>query len=133
MSEEERVGTQEIGLQFSLYPLRQAHLRPAIEAAAQPVAKEGVAVTVARLSTFAAGDEDAVFGAINTPAEVEAARRRPTRSTWHMTADDVRLWIVPQAPTYRRPRRCRHATAQSTRRTYSPLAPPPDCSMPPST
>jgi hypothetical protein len=64
MSEAEKVEAQKVGLQFSLYPLRQAHLRPAIEAAVQGAAKEGVAVTVGRLSTFAVGSEEAVFGAI---------------------------------------------------------------------
>jgi uncharacterized protein YqgV (UPF0045/DUF77 family) len=64
MSEAEKVETQEVGLQFSLYPLRQPHLRPAIEAAVQAAAKEGVAVTVGRLGTFASGSEEAVFAAI---------------------------------------------------------------------
>jgi uncharacterized protein YqgV (UPF0045/DUF77 family) len=53
-----------IGLQFSLYPLRQAHLRPAVEAAVQAAADAGVDVTVGRLSTFAQGDEEAVFAAV---------------------------------------------------------------------
>ena len=64
MSEAEKTGQAQIGLQFSLYPLRQAHVRPAIEAAVQAAAAEGVAVTVGRLSTFAAGRDEAVFAAI---------------------------------------------------------------------
>jgi hypothetical protein len=72
MSEAEVVETQEVGLQFSLYPLRQPHLRPAIEAAAQAAAQEGVAVTVGRLSSFGSGNEEAVFAAIR--AAFTAAR-----------------------------------------------------------
>jgi uncharacterized protein YqgV (UPF0045/DUF77 family) len=64
MPEAEKAETHEIGLQFSLYPLRQKHLRPAIEAAVQAVAEQGVDVTVVRLSTFASGDEEAIFAAI---------------------------------------------------------------------
>ena len=53
-----------IGLQFSVYPLRQAHLRPAVEAAVKAAAGAGVDVTVGRLSTFGQADEDAVFAAV---------------------------------------------------------------------
>ena len=56
----------QVGLQFSLYPLRQQHLRPAIEAAVKAAAAEGVEVTVGRLSTFAPGGEDAVFAAVRS-------------------------------------------------------------------
>jgi hypothetical protein len=72
MSEAEKVETHEIGLQFSLYPLRQEHLRPAIEAAVQAAAKEGVAVTVGRLGTFATGGEEEVYAAVR--AAFTAAR-----------------------------------------------------------
>ncbi len=54
----------EIGLQFSIYPLRQAHLRPAVEAAVKAAAEAGVDVTVGRLSTFGQADEGAVFAAV---------------------------------------------------------------------
>jgi hypothetical protein len=64
MSEAEKVETQDVGLQFSLYPLRQEHLRPAIEAAVQAAARQGVQVTVGKLSTFASGGEEAIFNAI---------------------------------------------------------------------
>jgi hypothetical protein len=64
MSEAEKVETQEVGLQFSLYPLRQEHVRPAIEAAVQAAAGQGIEVTVGRLSTFASGDEEAIFAAV---------------------------------------------------------------------
>lgn len=62
----------QVGLQFSIYPLRQEHLHPAIEAAVQAAAKQGVDVTVGRLSTFAPGDEDSVFAAMR--AAFDAAR-----------------------------------------------------------
>ena len=65
MSETEKAESQaEVGLQFSLYPLRQRHVRPAIEAAVQAAARQGVAVTIGRLSTFASGNEEAIFNAI---------------------------------------------------------------------
>ena len=54
----------QVNLQLSVYPLRQAHLRPAIEAALRAAAGEGVEVTVGRLSTFLHGDEPAVFAAL---------------------------------------------------------------------
>ena len=60
------------GLQFSLYPLRQEHLRPAIEAAVHAAAAEGVNVAVGRLSSFAPGDEDSVFAAVR--AAFDAAK-----------------------------------------------------------
>ena len=62
----------QVGLQFSVYPLRQEHVRPAIEAAVQAAAAEGVDVTVGRLSTFAPGEEDSVFAAVR--AAFDAAR-----------------------------------------------------------
>jgi catechol 2,3-dioxygenase-like lactoylglutathione lyase family enzyme len=54
----------EMHLQLSVYPLRQPHLRPAIEAALRAAAGEGVEVTVGRLSTLVKGDEPAVFAAL---------------------------------------------------------------------
>ena len=66
MTDSERHDAQEqIGLQFSIYPLRQAHVRPAVEAAVQAAAGAGVDVTVGRLSTFGHGDEEAVFAAVH--------------------------------------------------------------------
>ena len=62
----------QIGLQFSVYPLRQAHLHASIEAAVRAASKEGVSVTVGRLSTFAPGDEESVFAALR--AAFAAAR-----------------------------------------------------------
>jgi|SRR5664280_308525 len=72
MSIEEAAGESRVGLQFSVYPLRQEHLHPAIEAAVQAAARQGVDVTVGRLSTFAPGDEDAVFSAVR--AAFDAAK-----------------------------------------------------------
>ena len=62
----------QVRLQFSLYPLRQEHLHPAIEAAVKAAAAEGVEVTVGRLSTFAPGDEESVFAAVR--AAFDAAK-----------------------------------------------------------
>jgi hypothetical protein len=66
MTAHEPSSVAQVGLQFSLYPLRQEHLRPAIEAAVQAAAAEGVDVTVGRLSTFAPSGEDAVFAAVRS-------------------------------------------------------------------
>jgi uncharacterized protein YqgV (UPF0045/DUF77 family) len=54
----------QVGLQLSVYPLRQGHLRPAIESAVKSAAAEGVAVSVGPLSTVARGDEDSIFRAL---------------------------------------------------------------------
>ena len=72
MSARDSAGESQVGLQFSVYPLRQEHLHPAIQAAVQAAAKQGVEVTVGRLSTFASGEEDAVFAAVR--AAFDAAR-----------------------------------------------------------
>ena len=64
MSASEPTARDQVGLQFSIYPLRQAHLHAAIEAAVQAAAKAGLNVTVGRLSTYAPGDEDSVFAAL---------------------------------------------------------------------
>lgn len=53
-----------VHLQLSVYPLRQPHLRPAIEAALRAAAGEGVDVAAGRLSTIVSGDEPAVFAAL---------------------------------------------------------------------
>jgi uncharacterized protein YqgV (UPF0045/DUF77 family) len=65
-------GQGEIGMQLSVYPLRQSHLGPAVRAAVGAAAAEGLEVTVGRLSTFARGDEEAVFRALR--AAFSAAR-----------------------------------------------------------
>jgi catechol 2,3-dioxygenase-like lactoylglutathione lyase family enzyme len=57
-------GGGEVHLQLSVYPLRQPHLRPAIEAALRAAAGEGVDIAVGRLSTLVRGDEPAVFAAL---------------------------------------------------------------------
>jgi uncharacterized protein YqgV (UPF0045/DUF77 family) len=64
MTVNQSAAQDQVGLQFSVYPLRQAHLRAAVEAAVQAAAKSGVDVTVGRLSTFAPGDEESVFAAL---------------------------------------------------------------------
>lgn len=64
MSAEGRAAPDTVNLQLSVYPLRQPHLRPAIEAALRAADAEGVEITVGRLSTFVSGDEPAVFAAL---------------------------------------------------------------------
>jgi hypothetical protein len=64
MTDDTLEARQQTGLQFSIYPLRQAHLRPAVEAAVKAAAGAGVDVNVGRLSTFGHAGEDAVFAAV---------------------------------------------------------------------
>lgn len=64
--------TNVMGLQLSVYPLRQPHVGPAVRAAVKAAADEGVDLTVGRLSTFAQGDEESVFRALR--AAFTAAR-----------------------------------------------------------
>jgi uncharacterized protein YqgV (UPF0045/DUF77 family) len=64
MSEAGESEATQVGLQFSVYPLRQPHLHEAIEAAVQAAANAGLTVTVGRLSSFAPGDEESVFAAL---------------------------------------------------------------------
>ena len=62
----------QVGLQFSVYPLRQPHLRPAVQAAVAAANGAGLQASVGRLSTFAPGDEETVFRAVR--AAFRAAR-----------------------------------------------------------
>ena len=66
---------RQVGLQFSVYPLRQEHLHAAIEAAVRAAAAAGLDVTVGRLSTFASGDEESVFAGLRSaPARLALPR-----------------------------------------------------------
>jgi len=77
MSASEPKADDQVGLQFSVYPLRQAHLHAAIQAAVRAAAEAGVNVRVGRLSTFAQGDEESVFAALRA-AYVAAKSFGPT-------------------------------------------------------
>jgi uncharacterized protein YqgV (UPF0045/DUF77 family) len=55
---------ERMGLQFSIYPLRQTSLGAPIRAAVNAAAEAGVEVAVGKLSTFATADEDRVFAAL---------------------------------------------------------------------
>ena len=77
MTQTEKTENPKVGLQLSLYPLRQAHVRPAIEAAVRAAAGEGIELTVGRLSSFASGGEEAVFAAVRA-AFVAARSLGPT-------------------------------------------------------
>jgi uncharacterized protein YqgV (UPF0045/DUF77 family) len=50
--------------QFSLYPLREPHLAPALDRAMEGVRSTGLAPQVGTMSTYIEGDEDAVFEAL---------------------------------------------------------------------
>src|SRR5450759_3722767 len=100
MTANESTAQDQVGLQFSVYPLRQAHLHAAIEAAVQAAAKAGVNVTVGRLSTFAPGDEESVFAA-HLPTSREPSWRGSVRSfapsgaCAHTRLQEFRLWEGP--------------------------------------
>ena len=96
MTQTEKTETATVGLQFSLYPLRQAHVRPAIEAAVRAATREGVEVTVGRLSSFASADEDAVFAAVR--ASEQAKRRNADRTVLFMAR-----WYQTSPSAARRP------------------------------
>jgi len=64
MGADESAGESRVGLQFSVYPLRQEHLHAAIEAAVQAASTVGLDVTVGQLSSFAPGDEESVFAGV---------------------------------------------------------------------
>jgi catechol 2,3-dioxygenase-like lactoylglutathione lyase family enzyme len=66
-----------VNLQLSIYPLRQPHVRPAIEAALKAAGEKGVEITVGRLSTLVRGEETAVFAALRA-AFREAGSSGPT-------------------------------------------------------
>jgi uncharacterized protein YqgV (UPF0045/DUF77 family)/predicted enzyme related to lactoylglutathione lyase len=70
---DEAAGGGEVHLQLSVYPLRQPHLRPAIEAALRAAAGEGVEVVVGPLSTLVRGDEAAVFAALRAAFRAAAS------------------------------------------------------------
>ena len=65
-------GPDAMGIQLSVYPLRQSHVGPAVRAAVKAAADQGLDLSVGRLSTFAAGDEESVFRALR--AAFTAAR-----------------------------------------------------------
>jgi uncharacterized protein YqgV (UPF0045/DUF77 family) len=62
-----------MGCQFSIYPLRQDDVGPAVRDAIEAVHAEGCAVRVGNLSTLLTGSEDQVFRALR--AAYRAAQR----------------------------------------------------------
>ena len=79
MDVRESAAGDQVGLQFSVYPLRQEHLHGAIEAAAQAATRAGLDVRVGQLSSFAPGDEEAVFAGLRAPSTPPA---RSGRRSW---------------------------------------------------
>lgn len=59
-----------VSAQVSLYPLRQAHLSPAIREAAQALAEYGLDAQAGLMSTLVRGEDTTVFAALR-----EAFRR----------------------------------------------------------
>ena len=50
--------------QIAIYPLRQEHLSPAIDAVQQALRRHGVVVQPGPMSTYAVGNDDAIFAAL---------------------------------------------------------------------
>jgi len=55
---------RQVTAQVALYPLRTAHLGPAIEAFAAELGASGLSVEVGAMSTIVCGDADEVFAAL---------------------------------------------------------------------
>ena len=53
-----------ISAQLSVYPLRQTHLSPSIEAVRQQLEAHGLSPEIGTMSTQVAGEAEAVFAAV---------------------------------------------------------------------
>jgi len=75
-----------ISAQFSLYPLRQERLSPAIEEAVSVLKEHGLTVETGIMSSLVLGDEDQVFGALQ-----EAFRRSAEKAevVWVLTLSNA--------------------------------------------
>jgi uncharacterized protein YqgV (UPF0045/DUF77 family) len=73
MPGQQETGDAPTGVQFSVYPLRQAHVSPALESAVEAASSAGLDVRVGRLSSHAVGEEDTVFRAIRAAFDAAAA------------------------------------------------------------
>jgi uncharacterized protein YqgV (UPF0045/DUF77 family) len=62
-----------ISVQISVYPLRQAHLGPAIETSLEAFRACSLDVRPGTMSTVIAGDSDVVFDALKASFEAAAA------------------------------------------------------------
>jgi uncharacterized protein YqgV (UPF0045/DUF77 family) len=62
-----------VSAQISLYPLRQPHLGPAIEAFRRALEREGLDAKVGPMSTLVSGETDRVFAALRAGFEQAAA------------------------------------------------------------
>ncbi len=58
-------GPMVISAQFSLYPLRQEHLSPAIQAASEVLMAAGLHPEIGPMSTVVTGEADVVFTALH--------------------------------------------------------------------
>ncbi len=59
--------------QVAIYPLRQEHLSPAIEAVQQALRSHGLAIQPGLMSTYLLGDAEAIFAALHDAFERAAA------------------------------------------------------------
>jgi uncharacterized protein YqgV (UPF0045/DUF77 family) len=62
-----------VSAQISIYPLRQEHLSPAIDAVKQTLEAHGLRPEIGPMSTQIAGDADIVFLALRKAFEAAAA------------------------------------------------------------
>jgi len=73
MTRRRSADADDMGVQFSVYPLRQTHVSEALESAVDAAADEGLDLRVGRLSSHAVGDEDTVFRAVRAAFDAAAA------------------------------------------------------------
>lgn len=71
------LGQEIMGCQFSIYPLRQDDLGPAVRDAIEAAQAEGTEARVANLSTLLTGSEDQVFRALRRRTAPRSATARP--------------------------------------------------------
>jgi uncharacterized protein YqgV (UPF0045/DUF77 family) len=63
-----------IACQFSLYPLREAHLGPALDEALDKLREMGLSPAVGAMSTYVDGESDAVFDGLKLAFQTLARR-----------------------------------------------------------
>jgi uncharacterized protein YqgV (UPF0045/DUF77 family) len=72
-SSEKLVGNMVISAQISIYPLRQEHLSPAIDAVKQALGTRGLQPETGAMSTIVTGEAKEVFIALHEAFEQAAA------------------------------------------------------------
>lgn len=63
-----------IACQFSLYPLRESHIGPALDEAMEVLREKGLNPAVGAMSTYIEGEDDAVFDGLKMAFQAVARR-----------------------------------------------------------